>query len=226
MTVKQRKRQLRSRAFVTALVLLDLIAVLACSYKIWCDFEQLETVIESTVEDEDIIRWKQEDCTEEVTIVPFETEEDKITSSYAGIRFYDVPLSEDLQMHTFYQCDGWSIAPSIILALMERESDCVESAIGDDGNSFGLMQIQPQWWQDVMDKLGCDDLLDPYQNITVGVAIIAQLVEINPDPYWVLMAYNMGPDKATELYNKGIYSDYAIEVLERASELSAEYESR
>lgn len=175
-------------------------------------------------ETEVIIEWKQE--TEEVTVVPEEVGNETTINQYAGIKFYDVPLSEDLQMHLFQECDGYSIAPAIILAMIERESSFEVSAKGDDGEALGLMQIQPKWHQETMDKLGCDDLLDPYQNITVGVAIVAQLKEQNPDLYWVLMAYNMGPRKATNRWREWNFSDYAIEVAERASEIADEYESR
>lgn len=175
-------------------------------------------------EAEVIIEWKQE--TEEVTVVPEQIGSDTTINQYAGIKFYDVPLSEDLQMHLFKECDGYSIAPAIILAIIERESDFVVSVIGDNGDSLGLMQVQPKWHQETMDKLGCDNLLDPYQNITVGVAIVAQLIEENSDLYWVLMAYNMGPREATDRWNEWNFSDYAIEVVERASEIADEYESR
>lgn len=175
-------------------------------------------------ESEVIIEWKQE--TEEVTIAPVQPEGSETTTPpYNDIRFYDVPMSEDLQMHLFIECDGYNIAPAIILAMIERESSFDASAIGDEGESFGLMQIQPRWHKETMDMLGCDDLLDPYQNIRVGVKIIADLKEKNPDLYWVLMNYNMSPRKAKELWEKGQYSDYAIEIVERASELQAEFET-
>ena len=145
---------------------------------------------------------------------------------YADIKFYDVPLSKELQMHLFQECDGYNIAPAIILAMIERESNFEASAKGDGGEALGLMQIQPKWHQETMDKLGCSDMLDPYQNITVGVAIVAQLKEQNSDLYWVLMAYNMGPRKATNRWEEWNFSDYAVEVAERASEIADEYESR
>ena len=165
---------------------------------------------------EDIIRWK-EDCEEdlEVTVKPLEQYEPK---------FYKVPLPEELQLHVFKECEKHNIAPSIILAMIERESGFKPDEIGDDGESFGLMQIQPRWWQELMDELGCNDLLDPYQNITVGVAIVDYFRDKNPDIYWVLMNYNMRPQKAQELWDKGEYTEYATEIVERAAELDAEYE--
>lgn len=165
---------------------------------------------------EDIIRWKEDFEAElEVTVKPLEQYEPQ---------YYDVPLSKELQLHIFKECEKHNIAPAVIIAMIERESDFDERAIGDNGNSFGLMQIQPKWHKATMDRLGCTNLLVPFQNVTVGIDYVAELKEKNNDLYWVLMAYNAGPDNATEWFNNGIYSDYAIEIVERASELEDEYE--
>lgn len=173
-------------------------------------------------ETESIIKWKQE----EITVVPVEPDVPETTNPpYTGIKFYDVPMNKDLQMHLLNLCDGYNIAPSLVLAMIERESNYDATAIGDDGDSFGLMQIQPRWWQWLMDELGCDDLMDPYQNITVGVAIIDYFRDKNPDIYWVLMNYNMSPKKAQELWNEEKYSEYAVEVVESASEIAEDYET-
>ena len=209
-----------------ALYALALVVIVLMPFA-WTCITSEPTPATKREESEVIIEWKQETEIEEVTIAPVRPEGSETTiTPYNDIHFYDVPLSEDLQMHLFMECDGHNIAPAIIIAMIERESDFDASDIGDNGNSFGLMQIQPKWHQATMDKLGCNDLLDPYQNITVGVAIVAQLKEKNPDLYWVLMAYNMGPGKATSRWEKWNFSDYAIEVVERASEIADEYESR
>lgn len=140
-----------------------------------------------------------------------------------GIRYYDVPLSEELQLHLFQECDGRSIAPAIILAMIDQESDYDSNKIGDNGESFGLMQIQPRWHYETMEELGCDNLLDPYQNISVGVKIIADLIEKDSDVYWVLMAYNGGESYANRRIKNGNISEYALEVVERAAELENQY---
>lgn len=156
----------------------------------------------------------------EVTVEPldiYSTEEIQLE------QFYDVPLSEELQLHIFEECKKYNIAPAIIIALIERESDFDASVVGDKGKSLGLMQIQPRWHQGLMDELGCSDLLDPYQNVTVGVAIVAELKDKNPELYWVLMAYNGGELYANINIANETYSDYAVEITQRASELEAEY---
>ena len=173
-----------------------------------------ETIPTETEEPtEDIIRWRQEETIEEVSIEPLEIE------TVSQPTFYDVPLSEELQMHIFEECEKHNISPSVIISMIEEESGFDASKIGDNGDSFGLMQVQPQWHQERMDRLGCTDLLDPFQNVTVGIDYVSWLKGQNPDLYWVLMAYNGGPGYSTERMDTGNYSDYAIEVVERISQL-------
>jgi len=136
--------------------------------------------------------------------------------------YFDVPLSHDIQDHIFEVCDEYGIAPALVVAMIAQESDFVASKSGDGGDSAGLLQVQQKWHQDRMDRLGCDNLLDPYQNITVAVDYIAELKEINPDLYWVLMAYNGGFRYADERMASGEYSDYAVEVTQFAARLELE----
>lgn len=133
--------------------------------------------------------------------------------------YFDVNLPHDLQDHIFSECEKHNISPAIIIAIIERESKCDAQAVGDGGNSQGLMQIQRRWHEERMERLGCDDLLDPFQNVTVGIDYIAELKGTDDDLYWVLMAYNGGFQYANRSMEKGVYSDYALEVTERAAEL-------
>lgn len=172
---------------------------------------------------EDVLHSDLEKAEVEVEV----TEEEKVTiqpNHIDDIRYYDVPLDEALQMHTFIECDGYSIAPAVVLAIMDAESDFNLNAVSPYGD-IGIMQINPKWHKDRMDKLGCTDLFDPYQNISVGINYLAYLIDANPDIYWVLMAYNKGPNYATDMLEQGKVNDYAIEVLERAHELEAKYAS-
>lgn len=148
---------------------------------------------------------------------PVETIE--IVETVPEPEYFDVPLSHDLQAHIFEECEKHGIAPAIVIAVIERESRYDSQAIGDDGCSIGLMQIQKKWHLERMDKLGCTDLLDPYQNITVGVDYLAELFQKDLEVYWVLMAYNGGPSYANKKLASGNYSTYAIEVADRAAEL-------
>lgn len=126
---------------------------------------------------------------------------------------YDVPLSEDLQLHIIGLCEEYHIDPTIILAMCFRESSFNPSAIGDNGNSLGLMQIQPRWNMERMQELGCHDLLDPYQNVTVGIDVLAyQLDRYDGDIAKALVAYNRG-------HFDGTVTQYAKDVFAKAEEL-------
>jgi len=129
------------------------------------------------------------------------------------LEYYDVPLDEDLQSFIFGRCERHNIDPAIVFAMIERESQFDIYAIGDNGNSYGLMQIQPKWHAERMARLGCDDLLDPYQNVEVGIDILAELIAMDRGIEWALMAYNGGYSYANALVRSGEVSEYAREVL-------------
>jgi hypothetical protein len=150
-------------------------------------------------------------------IVTAEAEE--INNSY-----FDVPLDADIQDYILVmcaECDTCDLDPAIITAMIWKESEFDTNAIGDNGNSLGLMQVQPRWHSERMEKLNATDLLDPYQNIRVGIDYLVELYSINDDIQWVLMAYNGGPTYANNLRSSGLVSDYALEVLDKAEELKS-----
>ena len=129
-----------------------------------------------------------------------------------------VPLEEDLQLHIADLCEEYHIQPELVLAVIEQESQYKPEAIGDSGNSLGLMQIQPRWHSERMQQLGCDDLLDPYQNVTVGVDILAEKLA-KGSTTWALMAYNGGNQYADAMQGRGVVSEYAEAVIMLAEEL-------
>lgn len=126
---------------------------------------------------------------------------------------YDVPLSADLQEHISGLCEDYGVDMPLVLAIIGQESNYRTDAVGDDGNSLGLMQIQPQHHQKRMDKLGVTDLTDPYQNVAVGIDLLAELMSENKGTEWVVTAYNAGAEIAD--YNKaiGARTEYAESVM-------------
>lgn len=135
------------------------------------------------------------------------------------LEYYDVPLEDNLQSFIFGRCERHGLDPAIVFAMIQRESQFDRDAIGDRGASYGLMQIQPKWHAERMARLGCDDLLDPYQNVEVGIDILAELVAMDRGLEWALMAYNGGYSYANAFVSKGELSDYAREVLDISDEL-------
>lgn len=129
---------------------------------------------------------------------------------------YDVPLDEEVQRHIIQLCEENDIPPAVVIAMAHRESRFTADAIGDNGNALGLLQIWPKWHSDRMERLGVTDLLDPVQNVTVAVDLLAELLEQDKGLAWALMAYNAGPSRANELYEEGMVSEYAESVLAAA----------
>lgn len=129
---------------------------------------------------------------------------------------YNVPLEDDLQFFIIHLCEKHHIEPAVVMAIIDAESDFDANAIGDSGNSLGLMQIQPRWHQERMDKLGVTDLLQPKQNIAVGVDYLAELLDYyDGNLEKALIAYNAGQLGAFNHYfSQGIYSnEYSEEIL-------------
>lgn len=140
------------------------------------------------------------------------------------VNYFDVSLSKDLQNHIFHLCANYEINPAVVIAMIERESNFKAKAIGDNGESFGLMQIQPKWKenQERMQRLNCTDLLDPYQNVTVGIDILAGHLDKGKGLTWALMAYNSGASKANQHAKNGVVTDYARDVIARSEKISGQ----
>lgn len=135
------------------------------------------------------------------------------TESTQTVTLYDVPLDGALQVHIIRLCESKHIHPAIVFAMCSYESSFNATAVGDQGNSFGLMQIQPRWHYERMTRLNCTDLLDPFQNVTVGIDYLAELRDLYDGHIArALTAYNQG-------YYDGTITEYALEVMETADSL-------
>ena len=129
------------------------------------------------------------------------------------VALYDVPLDESLQMHIISEAEAHGIDPAIVMAMAYKESTYRTDAIGDSGNSYGLLQVQPRWHYERMQKLGCTDLLDPFQNVTVAVDYLADQIARYGDLAKGLTAYNAGS-------YKGTITNYAKVVMALAEEMA------
>lgn len=136
--------------------------------------------------------------------------------------YFDCPLSHELQDYIANLCEEHHIDPAVIIAMIGRESGYREDAKGDKGKSLGLMQIQPRWHSERMEALDCDDLLDPYDNVTVGIDFLGELIEkYDGNVNMALMAYNAGATGAKRnWFSKGVYENkYSKAVMKLAEEL-------
>jgi len=145
-------------------------------------------------------------------------EEVQVSIEYVEKRTWDVPLEPTLQYYIADLCDRYEVEPELALAVIGQESNYDSDAIGDDGKSFGLMQVQPAQHPEKMEKLAIDDIMNPYQNVEIGIAILAEHLKTG-STRWALMAYNGGIKYANEMTYMGRTSDYAESVMYLAEQL-------
>lgn len=130
-------------------------------------------------------------------------------SDKVDTKIYNVPLDADLQQLLWEACEESGIDMSLALAVIWEETD-YRNIIGDDGASFGYMQVQKKWHEDRMARLGVTDLMDPASNFRTGCDYLAELLEIYPLAN-ALAFYNSG-DPALRPYCERVM-DY-MEALE------------
>lgn len=189
-------------------LVISIFCVVCISSDVGAEKEQQTAKVETRVETvviEKVVEVERE-------VVEIETE----------MAYFDVPLSHEVQDTIFVECEKYGISPAIIVAMIERESRYKESVVGDNGRSFGLMQIQKRWHEQRMADCGCDDLLDPIQNVKVGIDYLAELKEKNGNIFWMLHGYNGGIAYANKQAKNGDVSDYAASVIARAYELGGD----
>lgn len=132
------------------------------------------------------------------------------------------PLPQKTQQKIFDICAGANLSYELVMALAKEESGWDPSCISDGGESVGLMQVQKRWHRELMDKLGCNDLKDPVQNVRVGTEILKRHFETYQDAAAALMAYNGGQAYARRMMEQGIISRYASDILKQAAEYEEE----
>ena len=130
--------------------------------------------------------------------------------------YYDIPLSKELQDYTRKICEKYgNVDETLVYALIKQESNFRVKALGDNGKSKGLMQIQEIWHKERMKKLGVDSLMTAKGNIRVGIDILSEKIDKYNDLGKALTAYNAGDGGAYKYYfSKGIYAnDYAKKII-------------
>lgn len=150
-----------------------------------------------------------------------------------GFVFYEIPeeyersggcLPEEVQKYIYCLCRQEGVRYALILAMIEQESGYRYDCTGDDGESIGYMQIMQKWHEDRMEAVGATDLLDPYQNIRVGVDYMKELIDRYGTIQDALAAYNHGAAGAREyLWSNEIYVySYNEGIMSRMKEIEEE----
>jgi soluble lytic murein transglycosylase-like protein len=148
----------------------------------------------------------------ETTASQVETEPTIETAPEDDYIFYDIPFDLDTQKEIIKICSEYGFSYELILGMISVESSFRPGVIGDGGKSFGLMQIQPRYWSETMEREDVTNLLDPLQNVRCGCAILRDLKDKYGTEYRALQAYNTGrPDT---------YNGYAEKVYRRIGELT------
>lgn len=101
--------------------------------------------------------------------------------------------------------ESYGISPILVKAIIEVESGGDANAIGDGGNSLGLMQIQPRYHAQRL-KEG-ESLLDPKVNVRVGCEILSEIMAKYGTLDEALMVYNAGHDTGDRNYANRVYEE-------------------
>lgn len=104
---------------------------------------------------------------------------------------YAVPLDEDLQRYIEDLCREYEVPANVVMAVIEVESNYDPLCVGDEGHSYGLMQVWEECHHERCKRLNAYNLLDAKQNVRVGIDILAELIEhFEGDVEMALSFYN------------------------------------
>lgn len=125
-------------------------------------------------------------------VIPYETQKDYIYN-------YVFEIIEEGE---------YDVHPALILAIVETESTYYWQA--KNGEHYGLMQINPKWQKDRMERLEIEDLsANPYDNLRVGIDYIQELLHTYKNEYTALNVYNSGST------HDGYATSYSITVMDK-----------
>lgn len=128
---------------------------------------------------------------------------------------------EKMQIYTRCLCKQNDVPYALVLAIIEHESGYEFDKVGDGGQSKGYMQIYEKWHTDRMERLSCTDLMNPYQNVRVGIDFLSYLLKKYGTVQDALAAYNYGEKGAREhLWSNGVYVySYNSAIVQRMKEI-------
>lgn len=112
--------------------------------------------------------------------------------------------------------DHFGLDKELIQAIVQVESGGDPKAVGDNGNSIGLMQIQPKWHKRRMARYGFaeQDLYSPICNLIVGCDYLKECMDMGNGTDFALIMYNGGMEEAYRNYRSGTVTEYVKKVRE------------
>ena len=152
------------------------------------------------------------------------TKKQSSSSSTSTKLYTNIPLSARFQKYIDGKCKSYGISTNVVMGCIRTESNFQTQIMGDNGKAYGLMQVQKQWHKARMKKVGATDLLNPYENVDVGIDYLAELYKIY-DGNWhkALMAYNGGHAYCKRRLRMGLVnSPYSRRVMNYAEDFKKE----
>lgn len=147
------------------------------------------------------MEWLEESEAEEIKTAPYEF----------------ISLDEELQIYLEERCAVHELDFFLMASLMFSESSFRTTAVGDNGNSIGLFQINKVWWQVMADK-GLD-VKQPKDNIEIGLIIFEELMDKTGwDAEKAIQYYKCGESRGKKLWKQGKKLSSIKGIIDRANE--------
>ena len=151
------------------------------------------------------------------------TKKQSSSSSTSTKLYTNIPLSARFQKYIDGKCKSYGISTNVVMGCIRTESNFQTQIMGDNGKAYGLMQVQKQWHKERMKKVGATNLLDPYDNVAVGIDYLAELYGIYGNYHKALMAYNGGHAYCKRRVRAGLVnSPYSRRVMNYAEDFKKE----
>ena len=186
-------------------------------------FRKLHRVIDET-EEPTIKPTKQPKSIVKTTKTTKQPTKKQSSSSSTSTKLYtNIPLSARFQKYIDGKCKSYGISTNVVMGCIRTESNFQTQIMGDNGKAYGLMQVQKQWHKARMKKVGATNLLDPYDNVAVGIDYLAELYGIYGNYHKALMAYNGGHAYCKRRLRMGLVnSPYSRRVMNYAEDFKKE----
>ena len=197
---RRRERECRKTEFVTGLalvaIILSVLTIIAATFVLGATPVSAESVAETELLTTSVIL---DDAAPVKTEEPEDFENEKIEEALVEQGYFrsDVPLDYEVQADLRAACDEFGVEFELMLALIERETN-FRNVVGDSGESIGYCQIQPKWWQGLMEEIGAKDLMTARDNFRTSCAIITHYINQYGTVERALTAYNSGSPGSSE----------------------------
>lgn len=132
-------------------------------------------------------------------------------------RAASIEVPEDIRQISDELGMRYNICPELLQAVCFKESSFDPHA--ENGACVGVMQINPGWHKERMERLGVKDLTDTRGNMLVGADYLSELAKQYEDIGIVLMAYNGDSSIWDVMGGTAGISRYASEILAISAEL-------